>query len=132
MDEPMIEHNPRCDEPSHESTRSEVCDDRNWKRDFKDALEKHNEILDKQSNQIDKLLEGLKEEKEARKDEDRTLRSRLDKMSGFFAGANVVWLIGALVLGALLQWGVPKLFEQPAPIQPVPILFGLATVLSPR
>ena len=80
----------------------EVRDDRNWKKDFQEALEK-------QSREIDKLLNGLREEKEVRKEEDLAIRNKLDSVQGFFAGVKLLWIIIALVVGAILSWTVPKL-----------------------
>ncbi len=94
----------------------ELRDDRTWKKDFQEALEK-------QSREIDKLLDGLKEEKDARKDEDTAIRGKLEKLSSFFTGAKIFWFFAAILLGAFLQWWVPKLFEtspQPVPVVVVP------------
>ena len=44
---------------SENQLQDEVRDDRTWKRNFRDAL-------DQQTKQIDKLLEDLQEEKQAR------------------------------------------------------------------
>ncbi len=89
---------------------TEVREDRDWKRTFREALEK-------QSREIDKLLEGLREEKDARKEEDKAIRTKLDKMSGLLFGARMIWIIAALILGAFLgalfDWRIPQLFEGP-------------------
>ncbi|HEX4112321.1 MAG TPA: hypothetical protein VH020_07275 [Stellaceae bacterium] len=74
---------------------SEVRDDRNWKTDFKDALAN-------QTGQIDKLLEGLKEEKDARRAEDDRIRGRLDTMASLFTGARIAWVVVAILIAAIL------------------------------
>jgi len=82
---------------------AEMHDDKSWKREFQDAL-------DNQTKQIDKLLEGLKEEREARKQEDAAIATKLEGMSGvwntFRAGFNVFWVVGLLALGALITVAV--------------------------
>ena len=74
---------------------TEVHSDQTWKREFQGAL-------DRQTSQIDKLLEGLKEEKEARKDEDKAIRTKLEGMSNFFTSAKLIWVIGYTVVALLL------------------------------
>ena len=91
----------------------EVRDDHSWKRNFQEAL-------DRQTSQIDKLLEGLKEEKEARKQEDNSLRTKLENMSGLFTGFRVVWTIVALVVAALLGYFIPRIFDGPKAFAPSP------------
>jgi hypothetical protein len=87
----------------------ELHDDRTWKKDFQEAIEK-------QSREIDKLLEGLKEEKDARKEEDKAIRSKLEGMSGFFSGFRAIWAILGLIVAAVIGvamdhwWG--KLFRE--------------------
>jgi hypothetical protein len=81
----------------------ELREDRDWKREFREALQT-------QSQQIDKLLAGLKEEREVRQEEDRSLRGRLDSMSSTFGGLRVVWVIVALLLGAIGGYLIPKVF----------------------
>ena len=82
---------------------AEFHDDKSWKREFQDAL-------DNQTKQIDKLLEGLKEEREARKQEDTAITTKLEGMSSvwstFRAGFNVFWVIVLLALGALITVAV--------------------------
>jgi dCTP deaminase len=88
--------------------KADLTTDKQWKRDFQDNL-------DRQSKEIDKLLDGLKEEKEARREEDTAIRGRLDTMSDVFAGFKNVWVIVALILAALAGWLVPKIFDRPPP-----------------
>lgn len=76
-------------------------EDRDWKREFRDALQT-------QTQQIDKLLAGLKEEREVRQEEDRSLRARLDSMSRTFGGLRVVWVLVALILGGVAGHFIPK------------------------
>jgi deoxycytidine triphosphate deaminase len=86
---------------------SELHDDRSWKQEFKDALSD-------QTKQIDKLLEGLKEEREARQAEDTRIQDRLYHVSHMFAGFRVVWVIIAIIVaaiaGGLADHFVPKWF----------------------
>jgi deoxycytidine triphosphate deaminase len=86
---------------------NELHDDRSWKREFQESLEQ-------QSKQIDKLLEGLREEKDARKEEDTTIKNRLDRIGNTAAIFGTVWIIIAIVisatLGGLADHFIPKLF----------------------
>jgi deoxycytidine triphosphate deaminase len=80
---------------------NELRDDRAWKRDFQEAI-------DRQSQQIDRLLEGLKEEKDARQQEDRALRTRLESMTGMFATLRTIWVLVALFISAIIGYLVRK------------------------
>jgi hypothetical protein len=84
--------------------RAELTSDRDWRTEFKDGLEKHN-------HQLGQLIEGLKEERDTRREEDNQIRTRLDSISGVFVGMRIIWVILALIIGAALQWAVPKAFE---------------------
>lgn len=90
----------------------EVRDDHSWKRNFQEAL-------DRQTTQIDKLLEGLKEEKETRKLEDSAIRTKLEGMSTLFTGAKLIWRIiwttAAIVIGVLAGHFGPKLLASGPP-----------------
>ncbi len=86
---------------SLESLRLDFDTDKNWKESFKKGLETHN-------SQIEKLLEGLREEKDARKTDDQNIRDKLDKMGNLFTIGNVVMVIVLLLLGAIL----PIIFEK--------------------
>jgi deoxycytidine triphosphate deaminase len=103
----------------------EVRDDRTWKRDFQEALER-------QTKQIDKLLEGLQDEKGIRKEEDAAIRTKLDSMSSIFTTARLIWVIIwtliTLLLGGIVGPYVTKMITgtgvttpQSAPLQsPLP------------
>jgi len=80
---------------------NELRDDRSWKRDFQEAL-------DRQSQQLDRLIEGLREEKEARQQEDRALRTRLESMTGMFASLKTVWVIAAIVISGVVGFFIRK------------------------
>ena len=82
---------------------NELRDDRSWKRDFQEAL-------DRQSHQLDRLIEGLREEKDARQQEDRALRTRPESMTGMFASLKTVWVIGGIVLGGVVGYLIRKFF----------------------
>jgi hypothetical protein len=94
-----------------DSLQDEVRDDRTWKRDFRNAL-------DEQTKQIDKLLEGLQEEKSARKEEDAAIKTKLESMSDTFAGLRLVWVLVAIlvaaILGGVADHYVPKLLGEAA------------------
>jgi len=68
--------------------KTDFLTDKTWKDDFKRGLEEHN-------RQLGTLIEGLKEERDARKEEDKDLRVRLDSMSSLFQGGR--WVIGGLL-----------------------------------
>jgi deoxycytidine triphosphate deaminase len=86
---------------------AEFHDDKSWKREFQEALESQNK-------QIDKLLEGLREEKDARKEEDAAIKGRLDALSETTALFKSAWVILAIIvaaiLGGLAEHFIPKLF----------------------
>ncbi|HEX5279484.1 MAG TPA: hypothetical protein VFW28_05365 [Micropepsaceae bacterium] len=68
--------------------RNEFMTDKTWKDEFKNGLDQHN-------RQLGTLIDGLKEERDARKQEDKDIRDKLDKMSTFFLGGR--WVIGAVL-----------------------------------
>ena len=74
---------------------SEFHDDKSWKRKFRDSLEKQNK-------QIDKILEGLREEKEASKEEDVAIKSRLDTLNDTTALFRSGWVILAIIIAAVV------------------------------
>ena len=88
--------------------QEEVRDDRTWKREFREAQ-------DQQTKQIDKLLEGLQDEKAIRKEEDAALRIKLEGMSNFFTGTKMIWRItwtvAAIIIGVLAGYFGPKLLD---------------------
>ncbi len=87
---------------------TELHDDKSWKRGFQEALENQNK-------QIDKILEGLRVEKEARKEEDTSIKSRMDSLSNnisiFRSGWLIVVLFVTAILSGLAGYFIPKLFE---------------------
>lgn len=95
-----------------EILRQEFLTDRDWKRDFKDSLEQHN-------NQLGKLIEGLQEEREARNREDDRLRGRLDsveqRIGGFWttltSSFKIAWVIAALIIGVLATYYGPRIID---------------------
>jgi hypothetical protein len=64
--------------------------------------------------ELDKLLEGLREEKDARKEEDASIKSRLDSLTNVTAMFKSGWIVLAIVLAAILggfsEYWIPKLF----------------------
>lgn len=87
--------------------KNDFLTDRDWKRNFQDAVER-------QTREIDKLLEGLREEKVARQKEDERLRDRLDRMSNLFTGSKIIWAIVIFFVGVALtafaEYFLPKMF----------------------
>jgi dUTPase len=95
------------------SLRSEISSDRDWKNTFKEGLDRH-------GHQLEQLIEGLKEERELRRQEDLRIAGKLEGLQGFFGGVRVIWIVVAFVIGSVLtaavSWGVPKVidyFQQP-------------------
>jgi hypothetical protein len=81
--------------------KKSIDSDKTWRDEFKRDL----------SN----LLEGLKEERDARKEADKDIREKFDKVSNTFAGLRVIWIIAALVVGGAIEglgsYFIPKLFD---------------------
>ncbi len=74
--------------------KQSLNDDKSWKDEFKGDLKK--------------LLDGLKEERDARQAADEKLQGKLETVSNMFAGARVFGYIITLVLGGFgvvaIQW----------------------------
>lgn len=87
-----------------QSLKAQLTSDDDWKKDFKASLDEHN-------TQLGKLIDGLKEEREARKSEDEGIRSRLDQMRDVFANFRSGWVVAALIFAAILGWGIPALIN---------------------
>jgi deoxycytidine triphosphate deaminase len=100
---------------------AEFHDDRSWKREFQEALESHNK-------QIERLIDGLREERDARKSDDAAIKSTLQGMGDTFTVFRSVWVIIALIVTAILSgffgWLIPKMMEHPAAVAPVPSIRG--------
>src|SRR4029077_11978184 len=94
-----------------DTSSAELHDDRSWKREFQDALESHNK-------QIESLIEGLREERDARKVEDTSIKSTLATMGDTFSIFRSAWVVVALLVTAILSgffgWLIPRLMERPA------------------
>jgi hypothetical protein len=79
--------------------RASILDDRQWKDDFKDALTRHNQ-------QLERIIDGLEKEIKAREKGDEEIGRKLEGIGGmwntFKAGFNVFWAIVLLIVGALL------------------------------
>jgi dCTP deaminase len=88
--------------------RTEFTTDKAWREDFKNDLQEHNQ-------QIGKLLESLKEEREARVREDEKLDQKLASMSTIFVFWRSGWAIAVAivlaVVSALLGHYVPTWFD---------------------
>lgn len=80
-----------------ESLRAEIRSQETWQREFRTALTEH-------GNQIGKLLEGLKEEKENRSGEDKVLREHVDQLRVEITriGLKVGLIVGILAAGGAL------------------------------
>ena len=89
------------------SLRTEVTTDKTWRDEFRNSLNEHNK-------QIDKLLEGLREERDVRRADDEKLESRLSSMSSMLFGWNWTRLIAAAIfvaaLSAAFGYFIPKIF----------------------
>lgn len=87
--------------------KSEITSGREWQRQFRESLQEH-------SSQIDKLLEGLKEEKENRVASQRDFDKRLQDLQKdvYMQAAKLGGIIAAIVIvaTALVQFFLPKLF----------------------
>jgi deoxycytidine triphosphate deaminase len=86
-----------------ELLRQDFATDKEWKDEFKNGLQSHNV-------QIDKLLEGLREEKEAREKGDERVRTRLDELTSFFGASKVIAAIALIVITVILTLAGEKLF----------------------
>jgi hypothetical protein len=73
----------------------EVRDDRSWKHEFKESL-------DRQSGVIDKILRGLEDETTKRENDDESIRTKLDSMSGMFTTFKNIWVVALLIITAML------------------------------
>lgn len=73
----------------------EVRDDRSWKKEFKESL-------DRQSGVIDKILKGLEDETKKREKEDDVIKTKLDRMSGIFTTFKNIWVLILVLLTALV------------------------------
>jgi hypothetical protein len=74
----------------------EVRDDRSWKHEFKESL-------DRQSGVIDKILRGLEDETKKREKDDESIRTNLDSMSGIFTTFKNIWVVALLIITAMLS-----------------------------
>jgi deoxycytidine triphosphate deaminase len=82
--------------------RNDAVSDKQWKEDFKKFLDEH-------SKQLGILIEGLKDEKEVRRQEDNQTRARLDAISSYVTVIRVGWIVVGLVIAAALGYWIPKL-----------------------
>lgn len=107
-----------------ENLSAEFHDDKTWRRNFQDGLDKIGVYIQEQKQEIQELVNGLKLEQQARKQEDESLkakferedeqiRGRLEGMTNFFATVKVsTIIIGTLIvaaLGALAGNYIPKI-----------------------
>jgi dUTPase len=65
---------------------AEVRDDRSWKQEFKESL-------DRQSGVIDRILRGLEDETTKREKEDDIINKKLDRLGGFATTLSNVWVL---------------------------------------
>jgi deoxycytidine triphosphate deaminase len=115
--------------------RTDINNDRDWRNAFKEGLDKH-------GHQLDQLIEGLKDERELRRQEDTRISTKLDSLQGAFAGLRIAWLAVAFLIGAIVTAAVawefgrvvdhvqaplatvptnPQAAPLPAPAPPVPL-----------
>ena len=87
--------------------KTEITTGREWQRQFRESLQAH-------SNQIEKLLEGLKEEKDNRVASQREFDKRLQDLQRdvYMQAAKLGAMIAAIVIvsTAIVQFFLPKLF----------------------
>jgi len=87
--------------------KNEITSGREWQRQFRESLQEH-------SNQIDKLLEGLKEEKENRVASQRDFDKRLQDLQKdvYMQAAKLGAIIAAIAIVAtgIVQFFLPKIF----------------------
>jgi predicted nucleic acid-binding Zn-ribbon protein len=88
------------------SLRSEISSDKNWVKTFKDGLDTH-------SLQLAQLIQGLKEERESRHEEEKIISGKIETLRGHVLGIRWAWgliifLAGSAVT-ALITWGLPKI-----------------------
>jgi dCTP deaminase len=89
------------------SLRNEISGDKVWRDEFRSSLDEHN-------NQLGKLIEGLKDEKEVRTKDDEKINTKLESMSKMFFGYNLMrvglWSLFLIVFGSVAGYLVPKIF----------------------
>jgi dCTP deaminase len=77
--------------------RTSITDDKQWKDDFKSALDSHN-------SQLERIIDGLEKEIKAREKGDEDIGQKLDRIGSvwgtFQAGFNILWLVIAAAVGA--------------------------------
>jgi deoxycytidine triphosphate deaminase len=83
------------------SLTEEVRDDRSWKHEFKESL-------DRQSNVIDRILKGLEDETIKREKEDDSIKNKLDRMSGLFTAGRTIMAIILIIITAIVTVYVEK------------------------
>lgn len=88
------------------STKAEIAtlrlafsDDKTWKDSFQKGLDEHN-------RQLGVLIDGLREEKDARKEEDKRISDKLDEKSSLFLGVRWGTIATVSVIGVLITAAV--------------------------
>lgn len=97
-----------------DNLKSDIGNDKEWREDFKQSLQKHDQ-------QLGALIQTLEKEQSIRSADDEKLRSKLDSMSNIFFGVKLIWgIVAAAILigfGAFASWGLPKLLDKPKSAQ---------------
>jgi deoxycytidine triphosphate deaminase len=87
--------------------RVSLIDDKQWKEDFKRAVETHNQ-------QLDVIIKGLDKEIASREKGDEYLRTKLDQVAGtwatFLAGFRLTWILVTALIAAVIGAGIHKAF----------------------
>ena len=108
--------------------RTEVAGDRDWRATFKEGLDRH-------GHQIEQLIEGLKEERELRRQEDTRVSGNIERLQRTIAGIRVGWYLILFLLGvavtAGVEWVVPKAIEYFHSVAPITTPTGPPAVSHP-
>jgi len=86
------------------SLRSAFGDDKTWKDNFQKGLDEHN-------RQLGVLIDGLKEEKEARKAADSAIEKDVKSLTNWFSLSRVGWIVLGLAVAAVLGAVAAKLIH---------------------
>jgi deoxycytidine triphosphate deaminase len=75
--------------------RTSITDDKQWKDDFKTALDSHN-------SQLDKIIDGLEKEIKAREKGDTEVLNKLDQVSSIWSTFKASFNLGGWIIAAII------------------------------